>query len=214
MDVDKVGLDDFLLEYPGMSVIVDLSSDLVLRGEFEFSARFKNDPEVRDVFSLEIRVPEKFPAGLPTVKELAGKVPRDGKHHINPDNTLCLGSPLRLRTLIVDDPTLPGFAVNCIVPFLYWISSKKFAAGELEHGKPGVIADYTSLFVLSDPKQVVLALKLLGMKRRQANKKPCPCGCGKRFGKCNYRFLLNCFRDAAPRWWYRAHLLTLGTSSR
>jgi hypothetical protein len=43
----------------------------------------------------------------------------DGKHRINPDETLCLGSPLRLMMLVHAEPTLSGFASNCIVPYLY-----------------------------------------------------------------------------------------------
>lgn len=215
MNLDSIGLSAFLSEYPNMSVsvIADGSTDLVLNGTFDFAAKFKDEPEIQDSYSLEIRVPESFPSGVPTTKELAGKIPRDGKHHINPDETLCLGSPLRLKMLVRDEPTLSGFASNCIVPYLYWITTKKFAVGELAHGDVGIIADYMTLFGLSDPKQIIPTLKLLGMKKRVANKKPCPCGCGVRLGRCNKRFLLNQYRAIAPRWWFRDHIKTLGKKS-
>lgn len=158
-------------------------------------------------------MPGDFPSGVPKVKELAGKIPRDGKHHVNPDDTLCLGSPLRLRMLIRDEPTLSGFASNCMVPYLYWISTKRFAVGELAHGDAGIMADYMTLFGLSDPRQIIPALELLGMKKRIANKRPCPCNCGVRLGRCNIRFALNRFRSVAPRSWFRAHIRSFGTKS-
>ena len=216
MNLDAIGLDTFLSEYPNMSVsvVTDGSTDLILKGNFDFAATFKDEPKIIDSYALEIRVPDEFPRETPTVKELGGKIPRDGKHHINRDETLCLGSPLRLKMLVGDDPTLSGFASNCIVPYLYWITTNKFAVGELAHGDVGIIADYMTLFGLSDPKQVVPALKLLGMKKRVANKKPCPCGCGVRLGRCRKRFIINHYRSFAPRWWFRDHIKTLGTKSR
>lgn len=216
MNLDIVGIGAFLAEYPNMSlsVVTDGSSDIVLTGTFDFAAKFKDEPEVQDFYSLEIRVPSNFPADVPTVKELGNKIPRDGKHHINPDETLCLGSPLRIKLLVRDEPTLSGFASNCIVPYLYWITTKKFAVGELAHGDVGIIADYMTLFGLSDPKQIIPTLKLLGMKKRVANKRLCPCGCGVRLGRCNKRFVLNYYRNIAPRWWFRDHLRTLGKKSR
>lgn len=162
MNLDAIGTSAFLSEYSNMSlaVLTDGSTDIVFRGTFEFVAKFKDEPEVHDSYSLEIRLPDNFPADLPSVKELDNKIPRDGKHHVNPDETLCLGSPLRLKMLLRDDPTISGFAANCIIPYLYWITTKKFAVGELAHGDTGIIADYMSLFKLNDPKQIIPTLEL------------------------------------------------------
>jgi hypothetical protein len=216
MNLDAVGVGAFLAEYPNMSlsVVTDGSTDLVLRGTFNFAAKFKDEPEIEDSYSLEIRIPDNFPSELPSVKELGSKIPRDGKHHVNPDETLCLGSPLRLKMLVRAKPTLSGFASSCIVPYLYWITTKKFAVGELAHGDVGIIADYMALFDLSDPKQIIPTLKLLGMKKRVANKKPCPCGCGVRLGRCSKRFILNRYRGLAPRRWFRDPRKPFGEKSK
>jgi hypothetical protein len=73
----------------------------------------------------------------------------------------------------------------------------------------GVIDDYAKLFGLQEREQVIRALDLLGMKRRIANKKPCPCGCGRRLGRCSFNVSLGKFRDWASRTWFRDHAAEL-----
>lgn len=75
--------------------------------------------------------------------------------------------------------------------------------GELAHGTPGELADYTNLFGLTTPAQAMRALRVLGMKKRRANKLPCPCGCNKRLGKCRFNVRIAEFRKLATRVWFR-----------
>lgn len=149
------------------------------------------------------------------MKELQHKIPRDGKFHVNNDDTLCLGSPLSLLKKIANSPSLSGFAETCVVPFLYAVSNKlqnggDFAFSELAHGKKGVLDDYMEVLGLKRPEDVHKALDLLGMKRRLANKRACPCNCGKRLGSCFFHKKLNEFRRLAPRSWYKKHESDLG----
>src|ERR1051326_5548167 len=95
------------------------------------------------------------------------------------------GSPLRLMLELSRRPTLTGFAEECLIPYLFAISHKLRFGGplpfdELQHGTPGILSDYRELFGLETPGQAQHALTLLGMKKRRANKLPCPCACGKR----------------------------------
>ncbi len=172
-------------------------------------------PQIADSYELEIKIPFNFPRELPSVTEIAMRIPRDSDHHINHDGTLCLGSPLRLRWKMARNPSLIGFANECLVPYLYGISHKiiyrRFPFGELDHGKPGVIADYLDLFGLKTEEQVKQALILLGMKKRQANKQACPCGCGERLRACKFHNKINKFREVADRSWFRSHLSKMGT---
>ena len=78
---------------------------------------------------------------------------------------------------------------------------------ELPHGIPGMLADYVDLFGLKEPEQARFTIRLLGMKKRQANKLPCPCACGRRLGKCKFNERLRCFRQLADRSWFRAQTL-------
>lgn len=209
---DVYGVRQFLKDYPGMSVAPSRGVILILKGLFSFSAQPTDGVEISDSYRLEITVPKTFPQDIPIVKELERKIPRDGMHHVNPDDTLCLGSPIRLLQKISEHPNLVGFAECCLVPYLYAVSHKlrfggSFAFSELAHGMQGIIEDYLDLFGLKKREQVIQTLTLLGMKRRIANKAPCPCGCGLRLGKCRFHHKLNKYRNMASRSWFRNHVM-------
>lgn len=209
------GLNEFLTEYPEMSLAPTRGNETILKGIFSFSAQPKGKILINDSYRLRIVIPWEFPKITPEVFEIGRKIPRDGQHHVNPDDTLCLTSPLRLRQRLQQDPTLDGFTRNCLLPYLYNISHKikygSFPFGELAHGIEGEIADYLVLFNLKIPEQVIKTLFLLGIKKRIANKKSCPCGCGKRLGVCHFHYKVNNFRKLAYRSWFKIHLNKLGS---
>lgn len=205
-------LSQFLRDYPGMSTAPCSGTGVCLRGKFRFKAEVSGGDQIDDSYKLEIVVSVKFPQALPKVKETGGKIPRDGNFHVNPDGTLCLGSPLRLLRKVHSSPSLTGFADKCLVPYLYAVSYKlrhggDFVFGELAHGDQGIVDDYSVMLGLKERHQVTQAIQLLGMKKRLANKKPCPCGCGKRLGVCPFHHKLNEFRKMAPVSWFKAHAL-------
>ncbi len=208
------GLEQFLTEFPRMALRPGADSVLLLRGIFDFTAQRKGGALITDAYALSIRIPQDFPADLPTVVELERKIPRDGNHHVNSDETLCLGAPLRLLRALAHEPTLIGFVHTCVVPYLYAVSHKlrfggPFVFDELAHGAKGVLADYADLFKLARPTQAEAALRLLGMKKRRANKLRCPCGCGRRVGVCRLNSRLKEFRLLASRSWFRAQVIQI-----
>jgi hypothetical protein len=210
--VETPGLRDFLRSYPRMAIRPSTGDSLRLKGSFEFAAHHAKEGDLQDSFALEIIVPCAFPKALPNVTETGGKILRTGEYHVNQtDNTLCLGSPLSLFLKLSKKPTLDGFADNCLVPYLFAVSRKlktggPLPFGELDHGVKGLYADYTQLFGLESRQQLVYAFKLLGMKKRRANKLPCPCGCGIRLGRCKFNFRLREFRSVASRTWFRSQV--------
>lgn len=206
------GLNQYLADYPGMAIHPSPRPGLELRGFLSFCAQPVGRPEITDSYELTMVVPAAFPAALPAVTETGARIPRDGHHHINPDDTLCLGSPLRLLLKLSKSPTLPGFTEGCVVPYLYAMSHKRkfggpFVFDELDHGAPGALADYMDLFSLRQPRHARDAWRLLAMKPRDANKRPCPCGCGRRLGRCQFNSRLRGFRQLASRSWFKAHPL-------
>lgn len=210
--VETPGLREFLRGYPKMAIRPSTGESLRLKGSFEFAAHHAKEGDLQDSFVLEIIVPCAFPKALPSVTETGGKIPRIPEYHVNQtDHTLCLGSPLSLLLKLSKKPSLDGFAENCLVPYLFAISRKlktggPLPFGELDHGVDGLFADYMQLFGLKSREQLICAFRLLGMKKRRANKLPCPCGCGIRLGRCKYNFRLREFRKIASRTWFRSRV--------
>lgn len=202
------GLTQFLMDYPQMGVMPLMESGLTIRGEFAFTAERGGAPAVTETYDLHIEVPTGFPRDLPKVTETGGRIPRTGDYHVNGDGTLCLGSPLRLLMILSREPSLPGFAQSILVPYLYAVSLKLRSGGpmpfsELAHGSEGILQDYMSIFRLRKPTGVLRVLKALGMKKRRANKKLCPCDCGRRLGRCHFNTKVAAFRKLAGRPWFR-----------
>jgi hypothetical protein len=204
------GLGQFLADFPHMAFRPRAGKPPVLRGRFCFRARQRNAGEIEDEFELEIAIPPGFPKEVPRVIETGGRIPKKADFHVNEsDGTLCLGSPLRLLHLLAQEPTVNGFADKCLVPYLFALSRKlagsgDFTFGELAHGLPGMLNDYVALFGVKDIRQAVEALRLLGIKKRRANKLQCPCGCRQRLGRCPFNAKLREFRAVASRPWFRS----------
>lgn len=213
---DRIGLNEFLNANPFMRVVPGDAHELVIKGNFRFSARIADGLLIDDQYLLKMQVPLHFPKRMIKVWEYGNRIPTDGKHHTNSDQSLCLGSPLRLRVLMGKDPGLIAFSEMCLVPFLYAISHKNnqpddgFIMGELPHGEPGIVQDYIDFFRLGDRAQVVSALELASLRRRIANKRPCPCICGRRLGRCELRLKINEVRYYASRSWFRWYSKNLG----
>jgi hypothetical protein len=209
MRYDTIGIREFIRDYPGMVFRPTADSALVLTGLLSFTAKSGKLPDITDEYRLQIRVQNNFPKSLPDVTELGNKIRRTDDFHINSDGTLCLGSRLRLLMILSKNPTLVGYTENCIVPYLYAISyklkfGKKLPFGELPHGPTGELEDYVKLFGLKNIEQAKNTISLLRMSKRQANKKPCPCNCGSRVGKCGFNKKLEEFRKLTSRSWFRA----------
>jgi hypothetical protein len=209
------GLREFLRAYPFMAFRPLPGKPFLVRGRFQFIARHRDAGEVEDTFELEIDIPTAFPKDIPKVTETGGRIPRTSDYHINQtDGTLCLGSPLRLLSLLSAAPTLTGFSGKCLIPYLFGISQKlrtgqPMPFGELDHGSKDCLRDYQCLFGLDTPDKARIAIYFLGLKKRIANKHPCPCGCRLRLGKCQFNRKLSSFRQLASRGWFRTEYVSI-----
>lgn len=197
------GIDDFLERYSGLAIVPSSSSGLVLQGELVFDV-IADDGRLSDAYEVKIVVPSDFPKEPPVVQETADRIKKE--FHRNPDGSLCLGSPLRILTLLEGAPTLVGFTESCVVPFLYAHSFLErhgvLPFGELAHGSTGALKDYRDLFNVETTEASLEMLFLLTLPKRVANKKPCPCGSGRRVGSCHHG-LLNGLRRLQSRSWFQ-----------
>ncbi len=201
---ERLGLRRFLSAYPGMRVRPSPSGVLRLEGDFTFRADYEGGPIIEDAYELQIDVPRRFPKRLPKVLELDERIPRHIDHHVFKDGTLCLGSPLRLYQIALKEPDLTKFVQRSVVPFLYatsWCEQNGGALpfGELAHGADALLDDYALLLGLDGPEQAAEVIALIAMKRRIANKRPCPCGCGRRLGVCPFNRTVCRLRDQFGR---------------
>jgi len=196
-------LEELLLRQPGLR-IVPAGSGVVLAGSLEVNAQVLGKAAIRDRYQIEFRIPPNFPRKVPLVFETGGRIPRS-YHHLQ-EGSLCLGSETRLRLLLTEGLSLVGFIERCVVPYLYRYSYLKTYGeapfGDLAHGADGIREDLRLLFGVDRDSAVLPFVCLVAMKKRQANKRACPCGSGRRLGRCHNR-PVNRLRDRLGRFWFR-----------
>lgn len=206
---DDLKLQEFLSLHPRMR-LTGFGNNVVVEGEYDLDAKMEGFEVIQDIFKIKISFPDNYPRDLPTVIETGSLIPRVSDYHTYQDGSFCLGSEIKLKSILHDFPTVPEFADKILNPFLYAVSYKikhGFSPfGELDHGEAGLIDDYQRLFGVEGKKSVLWVLDALGNRKRVANKLPCPCGCSLRLGRCDFRFSLMKWRRVAKRRWYRAHI--------
>lgn len=176
----------------------------MVAGRLDFNAEMAGKARISDSYEIEIRIPEAFPRKIPLVFETRGRIPLH-YHHLQ-DGSLCLGSETRLRFMLSGGLSIVAFVERCVIPYLYRYSHLK-AYGEapfsdLAHGVDGIKEDLRLLIGLGADSNVLAFVRLLGMRKRLANKERCPCGSGGRVGRCHNRSL-NMLRSRLSRQWFR-----------
>lgn len=185
----------------------------ILAGDYRFQAKPEGGELVSDRFSIRVLVPDSFPSLLPTVWEVSSRIPKKADWHINikTDSSICLGGGLSLRLVARKCPSLADYLENTLVPYLYAVCIRErhggpFIFSELSHGGEGLIEEVKDLFVLPSDRAALDVIRLLSMKKRVANKMPCPCGCQERFGICQLRGKLREYRNLESRRFYKDYL--------
>lgn len=207
---DALGLDDFLAAHPRIR-IAELNDDqLVLAGEYHLKAQLSGSKLIDRIYQLKLVCPRDYPEKLPKMIDEEKYFPRNQEYHTYDDGSFCLGSELKIKSLLRDEHSLSAFFEKIVDGFLYAVTHRieygNFPYGELAHGEQGLVDDYGEMFGVSGKLAVLRALQALEKRKRVANKLPCPCGCRLRLGRCNYRFVLNGFRNIERRRWFREHL--------
>lgn len=183
---------------------------LVIEGDYDICAMVDGYSPIEESYQLRIEIGRRYPKETPKVFEHGNRIPLDPEHHIFDDKSFCLGSEIKIKGILRRNPSLNDFCERLLTPFLYSVSYKMrfgiWPYGELKHGELGLIDDYEVLFNVHGKQAVLSVLQALGFRKRVANKLPCPCGCGERLGRCDFRFSLRAWREIASREWFRRHL--------
>ena len=169
--------------------------------------------EIHDSYAISVRFPRDYPSAVPNVHETGKRISRDTAFHTYEDGSFCLGSEIKLKAIIFETPKIIDFFNRVVEPFLYSISYKikydEFPNGELAHGEAGLVDDYEVFFQVKGKKAVLGVLSALGTRKLVANKLQCPCSCGKRLGKCEFRFKVEKWRKLAQRRWFRDYTIKM-----
>jgi len=178
-------------------------------GNLSFSMAPAGLPRIEDSYSIRLELPTRASSSTPQVFETGGRIARHIDNHVYTNGALCLGSPWMLRRVIGTPPDLVTFVNHCVVPFLYAASCREKNGGdlpfsELAHGNAGLLDDYEQILGLRGANSVLLALMALSQRHRVTNKIKCPCACGRRLGKCDYRWALAKLRSDANRAFFRS----------
>lgn len=184
------------------------NATLILTGTVLLNHQYEKFPLVSERLKMHIEIPDNYPNQEPIFKEIGGVFPKSGDYHINPDGSLCLGSPFRIKLALSENNSFNVFFKFFFIPYAYASILKLrheigFIFGELSHGSKGEIEDFCELFGVSTSIAVAECLSALSIKKRIANKKKCPCGCSGRLGTCEIHLKLNVFRKKLPRSWFR-----------
>lgn len=201
------GLDELLTKFEGLRVIPTRDNTLRIGGELGFRVTGPEGDTMEDRYSIELRIPLGFPMvtrkEAPTAHETGGRIPRT--YHKLEDGSLCLGAPTALRLGLGRTATIGDFVEWFVIPYLYGYSRHEkgmpLPYGELEHGTDGLWQYLTFLFGVDDRGRALEFARLASLKKRVANKERCPCGTGRRLGRC-HRVLVNQLRSELGRGWF------------
>lgn len=195
-------LDEEILElckkHPGLSQLYPTDYELV-RGVVVFDTAYQASPRIQDWFEIEIIIPPDYPAVLPQVIELQGKIP-DDYGHLNADGTFCLATPSAVGITFEKNPTLKGFVDSLVVPYLYsYCCFRDFAIypfGERSHGLAGLVEHYCDLFDVEASPSLWDGIQRIA-KYGYRGHHPCPCGSGKIVRKCHKNAAMQLGKDIA-----------------
>jgi hypothetical protein len=203
----KWGVEELLQEYPELRLQPTKRDETIIAGSLEFSAQTRDQKLISDRYEISISVPPDYPRAIPLVRETVMRIPRD--FHKLDSGHLCLGSPTRLRLILAETPSLLSFVERCVIPYLYGYAIVETGGvlpfGELSHGARGLRDNLASMLGIDDDLVLLGFVRLLAMKKRKANKLPCPCGTGMRLGRCHKR-KLNRLREKLGRGWFSSLL--------
>lgn len=206
----ELELENFLAAHPSFRILELNDLKIELSGNYNLNARYAGANLINRSFKLKFICTSNYPTILPIVSDEDNYFPRNPEHHTYKDGSFCLGSELKIKSILKSDKSITAFFKRIVDPFLYAVSHRieynSYPFGDLAHGEAGLIDDYSQMFGVQGKKSVLLALKALGYRKRLANKLVCPCGCKKRLGLCDYRFTLDGFRNLERRRWFRNHL--------
>ena len=195
-----------VLLQPGLSV-AETSEGVVISGTYLLNNSYQNIP-LYDEYQVRIVVPWEFPADIPSVWEVGGKVPREDKFgHFLDNGELCLGASCDLISCIEEEPTVSHYIGSLLESYFYSASYyTKYGVvpdfGERTHGVVGLIEAYKERYDVSDDGLLIVLLSYLIKQKPYRGHMPCPCNSGQRFRQCHGLKILQDMNSKYYKWFY------------
>ena len=121
------------------------AGEVVLEGTLLFEAESEGLAAITDSFEIAMRIPDVYPDGLPRINETGGKIDCNYEH-VFTDGTLCLGVPIEMRRIFVQQPTLLGFVNRLAVPYFYgYCHWKQYGEHPLVNGDTVAQASFSTI---------------------------------------------------------------------
>lgn len=193
--------------YPTLHFSV--TKDIVfVRGTFPVA--FEGD--VHDRYSIEIELPTDFPASLPIVREVGGRIPCIQDRHINlMDRTACVLLPDERWRVWPEGSPLLDYINNPLRNFFLGQSlvelGEPWPFGQWGHGDEGILQYYGDLLSSDNMKAIMGFLAYLAGEKVKGHWQ-CPCQSGKRLRNCHMEKVKE-LREKIPRKYVQVSLQRL-----
>lgn len=185
-DLDSIRLD-IAAEYPTLHPFLNKDGLVEVAGLFPVRGA---GGELLDTFDISIVLPDRFPRGLPIVREVAGRIPRTADRHVEPDGKACVMLPDDRWRCFPEGSTFGEYlrvpVHNYFLGQSYWEEHGEWPFGEWGHGRAGILEYYRSIVHTEDDttaRRFLYVLTKLNLKTHW----DCPCGSGKRIRDCCQR---------------------------
>ena len=161
---------------------------VVIRGTFPV----RHKGEELDRYAITITFPPDYPDGLPAVREVGGRIPWIGDHHVYTSGVACVILPeARWWEFPPNTPFfvyLRGPLHNYFLGQTVVASGKPWPFGEHRHGLDGIMDFYAEQLGTNDAKMIVRLLESVASGECRGHL-PCPCGSGTRTRDCHPRVI-------------------------
>jgi len=159
---------------------------VIIIGEVNFTTSFAGN-EISDTHKIRVEFPHNYPEETRVAVELGRKISKD--FHTFSNQTLCLGTPMEIRSIFNKERTIKNFLENLLLPYLFQFSYKskygELPIGERSHGMPGIYEFYKEKIGISNETSIIRFLSDLRDKKLKGHHL-CPCGSNVIFRKCHW----------------------------
>lgn len=169
----------------------------VIDGDLHIRGFLNIGHDESDSFHIEIVVTERFPAAIPRVYELDGRIPPVLDRHFMTDGSgCCLVIPHQYREIYDGSTPFYDFINKLVIPFfqnqLHYEITGEFAIG-YSHGLSGMHEYYKEIFGAVDDVTLCRLIDSIRL-RKVAGHRSCPCLSGKLQRNCHGKGLIKLLR--------------------